>query len=638
MAYIEYTLSSAQTFVGDVSDSYPDYAEIGGDGTYIAILSFQLSELPKDSVINSAYIQFTSDVNSEGKSTPVSVKYYSRLESSDWWSDDRLDYTAYAKSSGESESITASWVTGSNYNSIDITTTVQECIDLYDYIGSKDIVISIEGDGNADNNYTRSISFSSGLEPVLFIDFSLPEAPEESVLVTTEIADIYEPDGYSYYPSGEGGGAYVGYNYSAIQNALARFPLLPVPSGATILSAELTIENTYGSAASPVKIAVRAIKTVDADCPADRTEYDLITLTDAVDTAEIATVGYGEIVTFDVSDIIEEVVNLSGWNTWDSIVFSLKDNGTDQTQDNSFYFQSVQLSITIDLNKPPGISPYAGMNLEMSQAAIEAESAGGLIAEMSQAIILVGSDFGAELGGAGLIVEFGTEAGIDSQGAMLILAFGREHGNTLSLSGWVEPMSVDRGISIVTVLPPAIPFNALGTESGLYIKGASSLASSVQVGMVIVIQQSFTGNATFSSDSGFYAEGASVIFAGRQTGLVLNVNIINQLSLRSISACGFTATVNSINAYLAIGSNAGLSVSGEAIRIANLKAGIKAGLVLTGRQTSLANIELCSAVGITLTCELDQVINFAIAKEHGFKLSVLLPCNNTETFLLHYKR
>lgn len=466
----------------------------------------------------------------------------------------------------------------------------------------------------------------------------MPELPTSIDIQTDDFANTTEP---STYVTSSGSTTFVGcgpHDHTLVRHALVRFPSLEVAKGAIIESATLGLECMYGYAGT-AKITVSAVKEADAAMPTDRTGYDALTFT----TAEVSrdcvadSFDYNSVYNVDVADIITEIINLTDWSVDDSIIFSVRDNGSSQTENNFIGLYPVYLAVTIGTEIIYGVGTNSGMLLSLSQAVISSGVSSGFLAGLSQAAIVDGRSAGLELTGAGDILA-ASATGMSLQGAGLFIPTSREQGMSLSLSGWIEPSARQSGMTMDVVLPPGFNFTPFGRNAGIVIKGAAELEIGRNHGMSISVLKVFTGELLAGTSSGIVISGAAECKAGSSAGLSLTGFRNNVLRLSSGRKHGLKITGNHINGYIKnSGRKHGLMLLGSVVKTGRITAGTRSGFSLGVLKNNLGYFVSGVEHGLLMTGDVERVGYLTAGIQMGSSL-VIIPVVPDVTTLLQYKR
>lgn len=121
----------------------------------------------------------------------------------------------------------------------------------------------------------------------------------------------------------------LGNNGSAV-NCYFKFDNITIPSGVTINSAILTFTRWAGDNSSNILLKIYGNDIDDAVAPTNTTEANALVKTDASVSWTITEqwTGENEYSAPSIKDIIQEIIDRTGWTSGNSLMLIINDNGT----------------------------------------------------------------------------------------------------------------------------------------------------------------------------------------------------------------------------------------------------------------------------------------------------------------------
>lgn len=142
-----------------------------------------------------------------------------------------------------------------------------------------------------------------------------------SVTIQDDADDLYIIYGVGLFAGNDN--CAFGY-YLVVNDAVLRFAAAGIAQGTQLASATLTIVPTQTVAAPTGDYPVYAYDEDSATVPVDQADHEGRTLTTATAAWDIGGVTAGVAVNFDVTDIVQEVVDRAGFSESSAIVLTLK--------------------------------------------------------------------------------------------------------------------------------------------------------------------------------------------------------------------------------------------------------------------------------------------------------------------------
>ncbi|MDD1669801.1 MAG: LamG domain-containing protein, partial [Methanomicrobiales archaeon] len=268
--------------------------------------------VPQGATITKAYITYRAD---QTRATPGSGKIYGQA------ADDAATFSTYTDYDSRTRTSTyvtwapSAWVAGTDYNSTEIKTVIQEIVNRPGWTSGNSMVLflvpSIVGSASG-YSYDGSATYA----PKLHIEYATsPQSVDVQVAASTDDCQRWDGNLFTnlvldwldtiYYNNPSSGSRFTGVN---------------VPKGATITNAYLT----YRAAATQPTPGSGKIYGQAADNPitfSTLDDYDARTRTTAyVQWAPSAWVADTDYASPDIKTVIQEIVNRPGWASGNSLV------------------------------------------------------------------------------------------------------------------------------------------------------------------------------------------------------------------------------------------------------------------------------------------------------------------------------
>lgn len=332
-----------------------------GDSQNGFFVRFWDVDIPQGAIINNAYFSAIGyDDTGFGQTNEVSILYecahplYQGAPSniSHVYSIPRI------ASSVAEGGITPDIVDGTIYNSTDLTAMIQSLVNHDNWIENGYIVLFVTNNGTeSGKGFTLNASHVSPYRSSLYIEYSYYPPIETSTSSTTtssysststspqtEYSGTYYPalpgdcgfygDEGSFFYNGTGY-VPVGYGPYHAHGSFFRFQNVIVPQGVTITNALMTLtgydydasRKTYGT-----KVVYDGYDHDFAPAPGNNPAvYAAQRTASAVSDFNIYPdiYHYSQYVSPDLKSIVQEIVNREGWQSGNSIVFFVEDNGSD---------------------------------------------------------------------------------------------------------------------------------------------------------------------------------------------------------------------------------------------------------------------------------------------------------------------
>jgi type IV pilus assembly protein PilY1 len=301
-----------------------------GTGTVLTGLRFRNLNIPRSAVITGAFLRFSS----EGLNSASSVLTIRAENDGDAPEFQNLSDNLSTRTLTSNEVIWDSennWpLSGETISSPDFTNVIQEVIDRADWCGGNDLNLIIEGtslDGTSARLAT-SIDEGTGLSPQIVITYDESSATgciRDSMVYQVDQQDENAEEKSNGYQS-------TGSELTFINTSNAyiglRFKNIALPQNASVLNAYLEFTayqtNTGG-------VASMTIEGVNENDPSDFSPYNRYMLRDKPKTAAVNWTGIGPwyrnqvYQSPPVTNIVQQIVNRSGWNINNEMMFVLSD-------------------------------------------------------------------------------------------------------------------------------------------------------------------------------------------------------------------------------------------------------------------------------------------------------------------------
>lgn len=293
-------------------------------------LRYQELMIPRGAVITNAYIRFTS----KGLNTSQASMVFKAEATGDAQKFKNQDEDITDRSTTGAE---VTWDTDNDFplsdegiNSPDLSAVIQEVVNRGDWCGGNDLNIIIEGSSSVSSSNRKVSGFEEGIgrTPQLVVNYDESTATgcmrERQIYQLSTNAENAEEKSNGYQSTGteltfyRNSNAYIGLRFSGIN----------VPKNANILNAylEFTSYNTYTSSGARM-----TIQGVNEDHPNDFSPYYRYmqrnkSKTAAVNWENIPTwVEDRDYQSPSIKNIVQTIVNRSGWQTGNKMMFILSD-------------------------------------------------------------------------------------------------------------------------------------------------------------------------------------------------------------------------------------------------------------------------------------------------------------------------
>ena len=335
-----------------------------GTGTVLTGLRFRNLNIPRNAVITGAFLRFSSEGLNTASSTltiraendgdaPVFVSASDNLSARTLTTNELVWDTNNA------------WpLSGESIASPDFTNVVQEVIDRADWCGGNDLNLIIEGkslDGSSARLAT-SIDEGTGLSPQIVITYDDTTATgcvRDSMVYQVDQQDENAEEKSDGYQST---GSELTFRNTSNAYIGLRFKNIALPRNANVLNAylEFTAYQTNTSG-----IASMTIEGVNQDDPNDFSPYTRYMLRDKPKTASVSWAGIGPwyrnqvYKSPSVTNIVQQIVNRSGWNINNEMMFVLSDFTSDKRGAYTYNGKpsgAARLVIEFEANATPGTS------------------------------------------------------------------------------------------------------------------------------------------------------------------------------------------------------------------------------------------------------------------------------------------
>lgn len=314
---------------GSVSTSSDTLRLSYGTNTVTTGLRFSELNIPQGATILSAYVRFTSEsfnvaatsLRIAGEASASSATFSSSNNNLT----DRTTTSAYVDWSSDNDFPTSDDVV----TTPDISSVIQEIVDLSQWCGGDNLNLLIEGTSSdsASNRQARAYDAGQGGSPQLVVTYDDTTATGciggEALYQVGSAKDNLEEDYRGYEATGAELTFYGYYNsYVGI-----RFQNINIPQGAEITEAylEFTAYDTYRYSGASMKIQGVADDDVDDFYPDQRYRLRNIAKTSGVSWSMPDFRRRREYESPDLSNIVKEIVDRAGWSSGNSLAFVFSD-------------------------------------------------------------------------------------------------------------------------------------------------------------------------------------------------------------------------------------------------------------------------------------------------------------------------
>lgn len=319
--------NDAHEIDGSVTTSSNELILSKGTDTVTSGLRFETLQIPQGATIVSANIRFTSEgFNIADTSLVISAEALA-------------DTTAFSASSNNISSRTKTatnveWLAGNSFPTTgeiittpDISSVIQEVVDLTDWCGGKDLNVLIEGTSVTGLSDRRVRAIDEGLSgaPQLVVSYDDTTATGctqgESVYQVASQRDNSEEDTNGYPNTGTELTFFSAYN----DNIAVRFRNLNLPQGAEITEAYLEFTSNANRTASNASMRIRGVAQNDVNDFHPERRYRLRDLPKTSGIVwSMPNFFYQNVYrTPDISSVVKEIIDRSGWQPGNDMAFVL---------------------------------------------------------------------------------------------------------------------------------------------------------------------------------------------------------------------------------------------------------------------------------------------------------------------------
>jgi len=312
------------------------YSAVGGGTTTNLIgLRFQDIEIPQGVTIMSATLDFTAAVSTSGNAN-YTIKGHD-IGDSDTFTGTNLDISARPQTSAVENWNPSDWTAvGDVYTTPDLTDIVQEITDRSDWCGGNSLSFIIHENGALSTRIAKSFDDNASDSPTLRITYDSVTIPasanrcivKEYVSGINSSANDAEQEIGNKAPMLTSSDLEMADDDGDIQEIGLRFQDLHIPNGADIKSAYLEFTaDTSNSGATSLSIDGQATDSADI-FTTDRRNVTNRPRTSTVGWSNVPSWTEGETYTTpDISTIVKEIVDRTGWVTGNDMAFMITGSG-----------------------------------------------------------------------------------------------------------------------------------------------------------------------------------------------------------------------------------------------------------------------------------------------------------------------
>ncbi len=306
----------------------------GSRGNQIIGLRFADLDIPQGATIDEAYIQFTCD-ETNTRATSVHIKAHN-TDNAPVFQASNNNVSARSRTSASALWEPNSWnsvgAATSNERTPELKFILQELVNRNDWNAGNAMAFIIEGTGE---RTAEAYDGTSSSAPLLHVSFTVGEQPEPEITVferrvTTGNDDAEEGEsGAMYLNSSDLEFAYDSYRSQGNQEVGIRFTNVEIPQGAAITNAYLTFT-----------VDEVTTDTCDLTIYAQNADHAALFTTSSGNISSrektVSSVNWSpqawssvgqKFNTPDLTDVVQEVVDRSGWNVGNNMVFVLTGTG-----------------------------------------------------------------------------------------------------------------------------------------------------------------------------------------------------------------------------------------------------------------------------------------------------------------------
>lgn len=322
---------------------------LGNTGTtpYHAFIRFRELNIPKGSIITSAFVRFAAYINDSGNTVNLNCHF-----NNEDGGVKPLDYTeaeALSLTSAIAWNSLGSWTVNSTYDTPELKTILQNIVDRAGYIYGNTVTFVVK-DNNSDNDahrYPKSYESSGYAGPELHITWTVPSGVAGGLYKLGVAADsgMFGPDAGGYF-SNSGGTLRLGCSSSRYYDSFYRFPNVTIPKDYIISRAQLRFICGVAGSTTVVYLNVSFNAVDDAVAPTDLAEGQAL-----VKTSEIAWDGLPawtlrkEYVTIELKTLVQAIVDRAGWVSGQAMMCIVADDGCALNTCRQPYSAGVELHI-----------------------------------------------------------------------------------------------------------------------------------------------------------------------------------------------------------------------------------------------------------------------------------------------------
>lgn len=320
----------------DLSSQDLDMVNSGGNNQVIG-LRFQSVVVPRLATIKSAFIRFQANETHDGVNFPTSltIKAQKATNPGTFTTSTNSVSSRTSGTNGTSVSVTwnsvSDWIAGNSYTTPDISSIVQEIVDQSGWCGGNAMVFTLSGSGT---RVAESYEGSTENAPVLVIEYELdPARTGNSACVQKSLQVKVENNNDDAEERANNGNMDLNDDELDIpeesgtrQVVGIRFASVPLPPGATIVSAHVDFTDRGSGSGNPVVTIVgqkgltpgsftTSSRNISnrVDTAGERTST--VTWSDIPDPSSGSTV-----TTPNLSTIFQDLVNQTGWTAGNPVV------------------------------------------------------------------------------------------------------------------------------------------------------------------------------------------------------------------------------------------------------------------------------------------------------------------------------
>ena len=342
-----------------------------GTKTTYTGLRYQDVNIPRGAIITKAFLRFNSEgFNADASELTIRAE---AIGDSAEFSTSSANISSRTTTSNEVEwSSDNNWpVSGETVTTPDITAVIQEVVDRADWCGRNSLSILIEGDSSSGTSSRRitALDEGTGLSPQIVIAYDETTATgcvKDRMIYQVDQQDENAEERSNGYQST---GSELTLRYGTNDYVGMRFKDINLPKNANVLNAYLEFTAYQTDTSGTASMTIEGANQND---PNDFSPYNRYMLRDMPKTVAVNWAGIGpwyrnnDYRTPSITNIVQQIVNRSGWNRNNEMMFILSDFTSNKRGAYTFNGRpsgAPRLVIEFEGNASPGTSSTVRQHL-----------------------------------------------------------------------------------------------------------------------------------------------------------------------------------------------------------------------------------------------------------------------------------